>query len=307
MSEISAKLVKELREATGAGMMDCKKALSEVAGDFEAAIDWLRKKGIAAAGKKSGRIAAEGLTAVASNNDKTTAVAIELNSETDFVARNDKFQALVNLIANAALNANDLTALKQTKLANGRNIEEEVTENIAVIGENLNLRRFAKLSVTQGLVAHYIHNAAAENMGKIAVLVALESNIPAEKLATLGKQLAMHIAASKPIAVTNEQVDQSAIDREKDIFSEQAKASGKPIEIIEKMIEGRIRKFYQEVVLLEQTFVMDGKTSVKDVITNFEKENNGSVKITGFVHFELGAGLEKEENDFASEVAAMTK
>lgn len=306
MSEVSAILVKKLRDTTGAGMMDCKRALTETSGNFEEAIDWLRKKGIAAAGKKAGRVAAEGLVAVAVNANKTVGVAIELNSETDFVARNDKFQAMVSDIAKAALNTSSLEELKEAKLSTGRSAQDEVTENIGVIGENLNLRRMAKISVTKGVVASYVHNNIATDMGKIAVLVALESDIDQAALQTLGKQLAMHIAASKPIALNIDQVDSSAVDRERDIFSEQAKNSGKPQEIIDKMVEGRIKKFYQEVVFLEQAFVMDGKTRVQDVVDKFAADNKGTVKVTGFVSFELGQGIETEEKDFASEVAAMS-
>lgn len=307
MSEISAALVKKLRETTGAGMMDCKRALTETAGVFEEAIDWLRKKGIAAAGKKAGRIAAEGLVAVAIDSAKTTGVAIELNSETDFVARNDKFQALVSMVSQAALTVGSVEALNAVKLSTGRTVADEITENIAIIGENLSLRRMQKLSVTKGVVTSYIHNAAAADMGKIAVLVALESDIDPEKLNLLGKQIAMHIAATKPVAVTTAEVDPAAVERERNIFSEQAAASGKPAEIIEKMVDGRIKKFYQEVVLLEQTFVIDGKTRVGDVVDNFAKENAGTIKLTGFVCYELGQGIEQEEKDFASEVAAMTQ
>ena len=306
MSEVSAILVKKLRDTTGAGMMDCKRALTETSGNFEEAIDWLRKKGIAAAGKKAGRVAAEGLVAVAVNANKTVGVAIELNSETDFVARNDKFQAMVSDIAKTALNTSSLEELKEAKLSTGRSAQDEVTENIGVIGENLNLRRMAKISVTKGVVASYVHNNIATDMGKIAVLVALESDIDQAALQTLGKQLAMHIAASKPIALNIDQVDSSAVDRERDIFSEQAKNSGKPQEIIDKMVEGRIKKFYQEVVFLEQAFVMDGKTRVQDVVDKFAADNKGTVKVTGFVSFELGQGIETEEKDFASEVAAMS-
>jgi elongation factor Ts len=305
MSEISAVLVKKLRDTTGAGMMDCKKALSETGGDLEAASDWLRKKGHAAAGKKALRVAAEGLVAVAINQDKTVGAVIELNSETDFVARNDKFQKLVGDIAKKALAVDSLEALKEVKLDTGRKVGEEVIENIAVIGENLNLRRMARISVNKGLVASYVHNNVANGMGKIAVLVALESDLSPTTIESLGKQIAMHIAASKPISLTVDQVNSKDLQREKDIFSEQAKNSGKPQEIIDKMVEGRIKKFYQEVVLLEQLFVIDGKTRVQDVLDNFAKEHKGTLKITDFVSFELGQGVEQEEKDFASEVAAV--
>jgi elongation factor Ts len=305
MSEVSATLVKKLRDTTGAGMMDCKKALAETNGNLEEAIDWLRKKGHAAASKKSGRVAAEGLVAVATNSTRTVGVIIELNSETDFVARNDKFQKLVGDISKLAVNVDSLEQLKAAKLENGRTVQDEVTENIAVIGENLNLRRMAKISVEKGIVATYVHNTVATDMGKIAVLIGLQSDIDASALQTLGKQLAMHIAAAKPIALTSAQVDSKAVQREKDIFSEQAKSSGKPQEIIEKMIEGRIKKFYQEVVLLEQVFVIDGKTKIQDVIDKFAQDNKGTINVVDFVCFELGQGVEQEEKDFASEVAAV--
>ncbi len=305
MSGISAVLVKRLRETTGAGMMDCKRALEETKGDFEVAIDWLRKKGIAAASKKSSRVAAEGLVAVAFNANKTVGAVIELNSETDFVARNNKFQKLVGYITTAAVNVDTLEHLKEAKLFTGRTVKDELTENIAVIGENLNLRRMTKISVKNGLVASYVHNDVATDMGKIAVLVGLESNINAAKLQTFGKQLAMHIAAAKPIALNIEQIDIKSVQREKDIFSEQAKNSGKSQDIIDKMIEGRIKKFYQEVVLLEQVFVIDGNTRVQDIICNFATDNHGEIKVTGFASFELGQGIEKKEEDFVSEVATV--
>jgi elongation factor Ts len=305
MSEVSAVLVKKLRDTTGAGMMDCKKALAEVGGDIEAAIDWLRKKGHAAAGKKASRVAAEGLVAVATNQDRTIGAVIELNSETDFVARNDKFQKLVGEIAKKALTVDSLESLKEIKLDTGRNISEEVIENIAVIGENLNLRRMSRISVNKGVIASYVHNHVATDMGKIAVLVALESDISPDIIQPLGKQIAMHIAASKPVSLTIDQVDSKDLQREKDIFSEQAKNSGKQQEIIDKMIEGRIKKFYQEAVLLEQPFIMDGKSRVQDVLDNFAKEHKGTLKVTDFVSYELGQGIEQEEKDFASEVAAV--
>lgn len=305
MGQITAALVKSLREKTGAGMMDCKKALEASDGDSEAAIDWLRKKGHALAGKKSGRVAAEGLVAVATEGQN--GVAIELNAETDFVARNTKFQELTKSVVMTALEVADLEELKKHKCKNtDRTVEEEIVDKIAVIGENINLRRMAKLRVNNGVVASYVHNAVASDIGKIAILVALEADKHTEELEQLGKQIAMHVAAAKPIALTREEVDSTTLEREKNIFAEQARASGKPENIIEKMVEGRINKFYKEAVLLEQIFVMDNKTSIKDVVNSFAKEHNISVKITGFTRFELGEGIETEEQDFAKEVAEMS-
>ncbi len=300
---ISANLVKDLREKTGAGMMDCKKALVETNGDFEAAVDWLRTKGLAAAAKKAGRVAAEGLTAVCVNG--TTASVIELNSETDFVARNEQFQNLVTTIAKIAINHNDLESLKSAKTLSGKTVEEEVTENIAVIGENLNLRRMATLNVTDGVIASYVHNSVAPNIGKISVIVALESTGNKAELEKVGKQIAMHIAAINPKSLDTSSLDQELVERERSIFSEQARASGKPDSIIEKMVEGRIRKFYEEVVLLEQMFVIDGKTKISDVIAELAKTAGAPVKLKSFVRFELGEGIEVEETNFADEVASV--
>lgn len=299
---ISAKMVKDLREKTGAGMMACKKALTEVNGDFEAAVDFLRTKGLAAAAKKADRVAAEGLVAVAVNGTK--AAAVEVNSETDFVARNEKFQAMVLEIAKHAVYNAELEALKQAKTANGKSVEEAITENIATIGENMNLRRATNVEVTSGGVFSYMHNAVADNLGKIAVLVALESSLPAEKLESLGKQLAMHIAAARPEALTTAEVDQENLERERAIYAEQAKESGKPDNIIEKMVEGRIRKYYEQVVLLEQTYVIDNETKIKDVVKNAAKELGAEIELKSFVRYELGQGVEKQESDFAAEVAA---
>jgi elongation factor Ts len=301
---ISATQVKELRERTGAGMMDCKKALAEANGDFEAAVDWLRAKGLAAAAKKSGRVAAEGLVALATADKR--AALVELNSETDFVARNDKFQALVTSIAEIALNAQDIDALRKAKHPSGRNVEEEIVENIATIGENLTLRRSALVEVTSGVVATYVHNAIAPNAGKIAVAIALESNTSdLEKLAVFGKSLAMHIAAARPLVLEEKEVPADLLAREREIAAEKAKDSGKPENIIQGMVEGRIRKFYEEVVLLNQIYVIDGKTKISDLVVNFGKEITSDVKIASFVRFELGEGVEKEESDFAAEVAAV--
>lgn len=300
---ITAELVKDLREKTGAGMMDCKKALTETNGDCEAAVDWLRTKGLAAAAKKAGRIAAEGL--VASITEGTKGAIIELNSETDFVARNEKFQDLVSGIAKLALKAKDIDSLKATSTPSGKTVEEEVTENIATIGENLSLRRMEILSVSDGVVASYVHNSVADGMGKIAVLVALESTGDKEKLYALGKQIAMHTAAARPQSLNIESIDQSIVARERDIFFEQSRASGKPDNIIEKMVEGRIRKFYEEAVLLEQIFVMDNKSKISEVVANAAKELGAEVTLKAFARFELGEGIEQEKRDFAAEVAGV--
>ena len=303
MAEITASLVKELREKTGAGMMDCKKALGETAGDIEAAIDWLRKKGLAAAAKKAGRVAAEGLVAVLSAGNKGTVV--EVNAETDFVARNEQFQGFVKSVADLALaHGDNVDTLKSSKLANGKTLDEELTSLIATIGENMNFRRATVLSVSSGVVASYIHGATAPGLGKIGVLVALESTGDAGKLAEVGKQIAMHIAAASPLFLSVDSVDGSALDRERAVLTEQAAASGKPPAVIEKMVEGRIRKYYEEVVLLEQVFVIDGETKINKVVENAAKALGTPVKLTGFARFALGEGIEKEEKDFAAEVAA---
>lgn len=299
---MSMNLIKDLRERTGAGMMDCKKALEENGGDMEKAIDWLRKKGLASAAKKSGRVAAEGLIAVASEDN--AAAMIELNSETDFVARNEKFQALAHEIAMQTLSSGtDIEALKKQKTATGKTVEEDITNAIATIGENMNLRRIVNLSVKDGVVATYIHSAIKPGMGKIGVLVALESAGKKDVLETLGKQIAMHVAAAKPEALNKEGVDISKLDRERAVLKEQAIASGKPAEVAEKMVEGRIRKYYEEVVLLEQLFVIDGKTKVADVVKAAEKEAGAPITLTAFERFALGEGIEKAESDFAAEVA----
>ena len=297
MPEITATSVKDLREKTGAGMMDCKKALDEAKGDMEAAVDWLRKKGLSAAAKKAGRVAAEGLVAIAAGDKK--AAVVEVNAETDFVARNDQFQKLALDAAKLALDSGaDVEALK------GK-LGDTLTNLIATVGENMNLRRAAQLKVSQGVVASYVHNALAPNLGKIGVLVALESSADAGKLMELGKQLAMHVAATRPEALTIEAVDAKALQREKDIFTDQAKAQGKPDNIIPKMIEGRVRKYYEETVLLEQTYVVDGETKIKDVVEKASKTLGAPVKLTGFVRYQLGEGIEKTQDDFAAEVAKM--
>ncbi|WP_367364597.1 translation elongation factor Ts [Candidatus Tisiphia endosymbiont of Nedyus quadrimaculatus] len=301
---INAGLVKQLREKTGAGMMDCKKALLETKGDFEAAIDWLRKKGLSAAAKKADRIAAEGLTAI-HIKDNVGAI-IEVNSETDFVARNDKFQQLVRNIAELALKQDNLPSLKLAKTSTGRSVEEEILDNIATIGENLNLRRMDVLQVSEGIVASYVHNTVADGLGKISVIVGLQSATKDKaKLLELGQKIATHIAASNPYSLDTSTLDQTLIERERNIFFEQSKASGKPDNIIEKMVEGRIRKFLAEVVLLEQNFLFDDKLTVFEVMDNTAKELGTSIKITQFIRYELGAGIKQEDKNFADEVAAV--
>ena len=300
---VTAALVKELREKSGAGMMDCKKALGETNGDMDAAIDWLRTKGLAAAAKKSGRVAAEGLVAV--HVDGTNGAMIELNSETDFVSRNEEFQSFAATLAQLALSADDLDALKGMDYpGTGRNVEEELTNKIATIGENMTLRRMTKVSVAEGAIVPYMHNAVADGLGRIGVLVGLQSGASADALTGLGKQLAMHIAATSPASLAVEDLDADLVARERDVLIEQAKASGKPQEIAEKMVEGRMRKYYQEVVLLEQTFVIDGESKVADVVSKAGKDAGSDIAMTAFAQFNLGAGIEKEEADFAAEVAA---
>ena len=300
---VTAALVKELREKSGAGMMDCKKALAETDGDMEAAVDWLRTKGLATAAKKSGRVASEGLVAFCV--DGTRGALIELNAETDFVARNTEFQDFASTLARLALNADDLESLAAADYPDtGRNVADELTNKIATIGENMSLRRMAKVSVNSGLVVSYMHNATAPGLGRIGVLVALESAAGADVLEALGKQIAMHIAATSPASLSVEDLDPEAVQRERDVLIEQAKASGKPQEIAEKMVEGRMKKYYQEVVLLEQTSVIDGETRIADVVGAAGKDAGAEIALTAFVRFNLGEGIEKEESDFAAEVAA---
>ncbi|MFZ5792009.1 MAG: translation elongation factor Ts [Pseudomonadota bacterium] len=304
MAEVSAALVKELREKTGAGMMDCKKALGETAGDLEAAVDWLRKKGLAAAAKKAGRVAAEGLVGVLAEGAR--GVVVEVNAETDFVARNDQFQAFVRKVTEIALaDGADLAELAQRPYpGEGKSVAEKLTQLIATIGENMNLRRVAGLAVGQGVVASYVHNATVPGLGKIGVLVALESTGDKEKLMALGKQLAMHVAAANPQALTVADVDPRALERERAILADQARASGKPEEIIAKMVEGRLRKYYEDVVLLEQIYVVDGESRVKQVVEQAAKAVGAPVKLAGFVRMALGEGIEREQKDFRAEVAA---
>ncbi len=305
MAEITASLVKELREKTGAGMMDCKKALTETGGDMEAAVDWLRKKGLSQAAKKAGRVAAEGLVGVATAG--ASGVVVEVNAETDFVARNENFQDFVTKVVALALEkgAGDVEALKAAAYPDtGRSVEEELTHQIATIGENMNLRRAARLAVGNGVVASYVHNQAVPGLGKIGVLVGLESTGDAGKLAEFGRQIAMHVAAASPQYLRVEDVDAAALERERQVLREQALASGKPEEIVDKMVEGRLRKFYEEVVLTEQIYVIDGESKVGKAVEGMAKELGAPVALTGFVRFGLGEGVEKEEKDFASEVQA---
>jgi len=297
MAEITAALVKDLREKTGAGMMDCKKALNETGGDIESAIDWLRKKGLAAAAKKSGRVAAEGLVAVASAPQ--VAAMVEVNAETDFVARNEAFQGFVESVAKVALEVGeDIEAIKGATLPTGRTVADELTHLIATIGENMTLRRARVLRVPSGVVATYVHAALRPGVGKIGVLAAIEAPSESEALETLGRQVGMHVAATRPSALDVDAVDPAALERERAVLIEQSRASGKPEAIIEKMVDGRIRKYYEEVVLLEQVWVHDGESRVKAVV------QKAGAKLIAFDRFQLGEGIEKETSDFAAEVAA---
>jgi elongation factor Ts len=307
MAEITAALVKELREKTGAGMMDCKRALNETGGEIEQAVDWLRKKGLAAAAKKAGRVAAEGLVGVQTAG--RVGAAVEVNSETDFVARNVKFQECVTAITKAALtNGDDVAALKQVTVAEfGNTVEAHLTSLIATIGEHMNLRRAKRLEVSEGVVVGYVHNALTAGLGKIGVLIALESTADAAVLAPLGKQLAMHVAAAAPQFLDIAAVDPAALEREREVLKEQARASGKPEAIIDKMVEGRVRKYYEEVVLLEQIYVIDAETKIANVVAAAAKAAGQPIKLTGFVRYVLGEGIEKEAQDFAAEVAAVAK
>lgn len=303
MAAITAQMVKDLREKSGVGMMDCKTALTETNGDMEAAIDWLRAKGLSKAAKKADRVAAEGLIGV-TLSDKAGAV-IELNSETDFVARNGQFQSMVKEVAALALDAKgDVAKLAKTKMPNGKSVSEHITDMVATIGENMSLRRTGYLSVSEGAVVSYIHNAAALDLGKIGVLVAVESKAKPEKLKEIGRQIAMHVAASNPLALKAEDIDPAVVAREKAVFTEQAKESGKPDNVIEKMVTGRLQKFFKESVLLKQEFVIDPDKTVEQAVAAVEKEAGVPVKVTGFVRFALGEGIEKGESDFAAEVAA---
>ena len=300
---VTAALVKQLRETSGAGMMDCKKALEETNADIDAAIDWLRTKGLATAAKKSGRVASEGLIAIHVNGD--SAAMIELNAETDFVSRNDDFKLLASNLARLANKVQNLNELNSLSYPNSkRTVAEEITHNIATIGENMMLRRMKNMRVGRGSVVSYVHNATAEGMGRIGVLVALESQAKSEILEGLGKQIAMHVAASKPASLSVQSLDPAMVQKERDILLEQAKETGKSDDIAKKMVEGRIRKFYQEVVLLEQTFVIDGESKIADVLKKAASECGSEIVLKEFCLFVLGDGIEKEETDFATEVAA---
>jgi elongation factor Ts len=304
---ISAAQVKQLRDMTGAGMMDCKAALAETNGNIDEAVDWLRKKGIAKADKKAGRTAAEGLIGVAA--DASSAVVVEVNSETDFVARNEAFQQMVRNIAEVALttDGSDEAVAEARYPASTKNVSDTIKDAIGTIGENMSFRRSAKLSVAKGAVANYVHNGVADNLGKMGVLVAIETEGNADAARGFARQVAMHVAATNPLALTAEEVDASAVEREKAIYADQARQSGKPENIIEKMVEGRMRKFFEEVVLLKQSFVMNPDVTVEQALKDAEAEIGAPAKIAGFVRFALGEGIEKEESDFAAEVAAAVK
>jgi elongation factor Ts len=304
MAEVTASLVKELRQKSGAGMMDCKKALKETDGNLEEAVDWLRTKGLASAAKKAGRIASEGLVGIASKGN--SGAILEVNSETDFVARNDEFQTFVRNITALAVSAGDIDTLKATSYpGEDRNVEEQLTHMIATVGENMGLRRMSVLNVESGIIASYMHNVISSGLGKIGVLVALQSDGAADKLNALGKQLAMHIAAAAPQSISRDDLDQKIVERERQVLSDQARVSGKPEDIIEKMVEGRIRKFYEEVCLLDQTYVVDGESKISDVLEKAAKDLGSPVSIIGFDRFALGEGIEKEKEDYATEVAAL--
>jgi elongation factor Ts len=310
MAEITAALVKELREKSGAGMMDCKKALTETGGDLEASIDWLRSKGLSKAAKKADRVAAEGLVAVAVREEGAGAVgaAVEINAETDFVARNELFQSAAREIAQAALGVEaDPAAIAAAKLASGETAQDRLTNLIATIGENMIVRRAARFVVNPGVVATYVHNAAAPELGRIGVLVALQSEGEKAKLVELGRKIAMHVAATQPLSLTTDDLDPAAVERERAIFAEQAAASGKPAQVVEKMVEGRIRKFYEEVVLTKQAFVMNPDVTIEQLVAQTGKEIGAPITLVGFSRLALGEGVEKPEGpDFASEVAALS-
>ena len=304
MAQITAALVKELRDITGAGMMDCKKALGETDGNVDAGVDWLRTKGLSKAAKKSGRVAAEGLVAAISSGTK--GALLEINAETDFVARNEDFQDFVEKVAEIASDNDGATdaILAANFPGSGRNVQDQLTHNIATIGENMSFRRAETLSVSNGVVASYIHSALKPGLGKIGVLVALESSGDTDALTSLGKQIAMHVAAATPMFLGRDDVDPAVIDRERAVLVQQAEESGRPAEIIEKMVEGRIRKYYEEICLLDQTFVIDNETKISAVVANAAKELGTDIKLTAFARYTLGEGIEKKVDDFAAEVAA---
>lgn len=302
MAEITASAVKELREISGAGMMDCKAALNETKGDIQAAVDWLRKKGLSKAAKKAGRVAAEGLVGMAVEGTK--GVVVEVNSETDFVARNDHFQGLVKLIAQTALhNGTDVEKLKAVKVGSST-IEEAISSAIATIGENMTFRRAADISVSDGVIAHYMHGAISDGLGKIGVLVALESKGDKDELARIGRMIAMHVAAANPLAVESKGIDAAVVERERGVLAEKARASGKPDNVVEKIVDSGLKSFYKEVSLVDQPFVHDPSKTVAQALKETEGKAGGPIAIKGFIRFALGEGIEKQEQDFAAEVAA---
>ncbi len=303
MTTITAAMVKELREKTGSGMMDCKSALSENGGDMEAAVDWLRTKGLASAAKKEGRVAAEGLIGLVTKG--TTGAVVEINSETDFVARNEQFQDMVSTIATLALKADDTEKLSAMPYGSGDiSVADHLKEMVGSIGENMVLRRSQNFTVSNGAIGSYMHNEVAPGLGKIGVLVALESKGDKDKLEELGRKLSMHVAAANPLAVSQDDIDPGIIERERAVLAEQAKESGKPENIIEKMVEGRLRKYYEEVALMSQVYVIDGESKVEDALKAAEADIGAPVKVAGFLRHALGEGIEKKEGDFAAEVAA---
>jgi elongation factor Ts len=302
MAQITAQMVKDLREMTGAGMMDCKSALNETSGDVEGAVDWLRKKGLSKAAKKADRVAAEGLVGIAVKGTK--GVLVEVNSETDFVARNDLFQGLVKMIGNVALDTGaNVEKIKAAKTGS-HTIAEDIAETIAKIGENMTLRRAAEVSVGKGVIGSYVHNAVSDGIGKMGVLVGLESAGDAGQLAELGKQVAMHVASSNPLAVDSSGLDPATIQREKDVLADKFKSQGKPAAMIEKIVESGIKTYFKEVTLLGQPFIFDDKKSVEQALKEAEGKVGAPIKVTGFVRYKLGEGVEKQEADFAAEVAA---
>ncbi len=304
MTTITAAMVKDLRETTGAGMMDCKAALTENAGDMQASIDWLRKKGLSKAAKKAGRIAAEGLIGAVTAGNK--GVVVEVNSETDFVARNGQFQGLVKMIAQVALEVGaDVDKIKAAKVGSVT-VETAIADAIATIGENMTLRRAASLEVSKGVVSSYVHNAVIEGAGKMGVIVALESAGKTDELATLGKQLAMHVAAANPLALDSAGLDPATVKREKDVLADKYRQQGKPENVIEKIVESGLKTYYKEVCLLEQAFIHDSGKSVAQAVKEAEGKVGGPIKVTGFVRYALGEGIEKQETDFAAEVAAVS-
>lgn len=306
MADITAALVKELRDTSGAGMMDCKRALQENDGDVAASVDWLRTKGLGKAAKKADRIAAEGLVAIAVRDDGKgqTAAVVEVNAETDFLARNELFQNGAREVAQVALASDDIEAINSAKTSSGETVTEVLTNLIATIGENMMVRRAKRFVVAEGVIAPYIHNATAPDLGRIGVLVALESSADKAKLVELGRKIAMHVAATNPLSLSTDDLDPAAVEKERQIFTEQALESGKPAGVVEKMVEGRIRKFYEEVILLKQAFVMDPSQTIEQLVEATGKELGAPIKVQGYVRLALGEGVEKKQEDFAAEVAA---